>query len=176
MIFIATSKVRLADRVASDIQSMIFDKYQPGDKLPVENELAQLFSVSRVTVREAIKQLNTLGIVDVRQGDGTFVKQLSPASFMRPMLPMLTLSNVDLEDIFEARILIEGHAAECAAKLATDEEILRLKSTLDEMEQVAITGEILSYNECDVRFHNEIACYIHNQVISWNFSKRLYRI
>ena len=162
----AVSKVRLADRVAAEIQSMIFEKYQPGDKLPVENELAQLFSVSRVTVREAIKQLNTFGIVDVRQGEGTFVEQLTPSSFMRPMLPMLTLSSVDLKDIFEVRILIECRAAERTAKFASDEELLHLKTTVEEMETAALSGEIRKYNDIDVRFHNEIARFSHNQVIT----------
>lgn len=160
------TKMRLADRVASDIQSMIFTKYQPGDKLPVENELAQLFSVSRVTVREAVKQLHTMGIVDVRQGEGTFVEQLTPSSFMRPMLPMLTLSNADLVDIFEVRLLIECWAAQRAAQQATDEELAHLKQTVDEMEEAALTGEIRRYNEIDVRFHNEIARFSHNEVIA----------
>jgi len=159
-------KMRLADRVASDLQNMIFTKYQPGDKLPVENELAQLFSVSRVTVREAIRQLNTMGIVDVRQGEGTFVEQLTPSSFMRPMLPMLTLSDVDLADIFEVRMLIECRAAEYATQRATDEEIAQLKATLEEMEEAALAGDIRLHNEIDVRFHNEIAKCSHNQVIT----------
>ena len=159
-------KMRLADRVASDLQNMIFTKYQPGDKLPVENELAQLFSVSRVTVREAIRQLNTMGIVDVRQGEGTFVEQLTPSSFMRPMLPMLTLSDVDLADIFEVRMLIECRAAEYATQWATDEEIAQLKATLEEMEEAALAGDIRLHNEIDVRFHNEIAKCSHNQVIT----------
>lgn len=159
-------KMRLADRVASDLQNMIFTKYQPGDKLPVENELAQLFSVSRVTVREAIRQLNTMGIVDVRQGEGTFVEQLTPSSFMRPMLPMLALSDVDLADIFEVRMLIECRAAEYATQRATDEEIAQLKATLEEMEEAALAGDIRLHNEIDVRFHNEIAKCSHNQVIT----------
>lgn len=162
----SVSKTRLADRVAADMQNMIFTKYQPGDKLPVENELAQIFSVSRATVREAVRQLNTMGIVDVRQGEGTFVEQLTPSSFMRPMLPMLTLSNVDLADIFEVRMLIECRAAEYATQRASDEEIAALKITLEEMEEAALTGDIRLHNEIDVRFHNEIAKCSHNQVIT----------
>lgn len=162
----AVAKVRLADRVTADIQNMIFTKYQSGDRLPVENELAQLFSVSRITIREAISKLNTMGIVDVRQGEGTFVKELTPSSFMRPLLPMLTLSDVDVGDIFEVRLLIECRAAELAAQRATDEELQVIKATLETMEHATLSGEIRQYNELDVRFHNEIARYCHNQVIS----------
>lgn len=161
-----STKVRLADQVTSDLQAMIFNKYSPGDRLPVENELAQLFSVSRITIREAISKLSTIGIIDVRQGDGTFVKRLSPASFMQPMLPMLALSDVDLADVFDVRLLIESRAAELAAERITEEEQKKLQNTFDIMEQAALSNEIRKYNELDVQFHKEIAAISGNQVIA----------
>ncbi len=161
-----STKVRLADQVTSDLQAMIFNKYSPGDRLPVENELAQLFSVSRITIREAISKLSTMGIIDVRQGDGTFVKRLSPASFMQPMLPMLALSDVDLADVFDVRLLIESRAAELAAERITEEEQKKLQNTFDIMEQAALSNEIRKYNELDVQFHKEIAAISGNQVIA----------
>lgn len=161
-----STKVRLADQVMSDLQAMIFNKYSPGDRLPVENELAQLFSVSRITIREAISKLSTMGIIDVRQGDGTFVKRLSPASFMQPMLPMLALSDVDLADVFDVRLLIESRAAELAAERITEEEQKKLQNTFDIMQQAALSNEIRKYNELDVQFHKEIAAISGNQVIA----------
>lgn len=161
-----STKVRLADQVTSDLQAMIFNKYSPGDRLPVENELAQLFSVSRITIREAISKLSTMGIIDVRQGDGTFVKRLSPASFMQPMLPMLALSDVDLADVFDVRLLIESRAAELAAERITEEEQKKLQNTFDIMEQATLSNEIRKYNELDVQFHKEIAAISGNQVIA----------
>lgn len=160
------SKTRLADRVAADLQNLIFTEYKAGDQLPVENELAQQFSVSRITIREAISKLSTMGIIDVRQGEGTFVKQLAPASFMRPMLPMLSLCDADYEDILEVRLLIECSAVESAAQRATGEELELLKTSLDNMENAVLSGELRQYNEYDVDFHNQIARYSHNQVIA----------
>ena len=75
------ARVRLADQVANKILEMIANGiYKPGDKLPVENEIAESFSVSRVTIREAFVKLSMMGIIDIRQGDGTFVKKVSPDS------------------------------------------------------------------------------------------------
>ncbi|MBQ6829966.1 MAG: FadR family transcriptional regulator [Clostridia bacterium] len=161
-----TNKPRLADRVADELQMLIMNNYRPGDRLPIENELAEQFSVSRITIREAIRQLNTMGMVDVRQGDGTFVKELTPSSFMKPMLPMLALSNADVEDVFEVRLLIECKAVEYAAQRARDEELASLRTLVKEMEDVALAGDIVAYNEADARFHNAIAQCGHNPVIS----------
>lgn len=159
-------RVRLSDQVASKLQNMIFSKYSPGDKLPVEMELAQLFSVSRVTIREAIGKLSTMGIVDVRQGEGTFINKLSVSSFMQPMLPMLTLSNASLTEIFEVRLLIETYAAEQAALHVTKENIHLLQVPFECMEQAALTGELSQYTMNDVLFHKAIAQCSGNSVIA----------
>lgn len=161
-----SEKVRLADQVTKELQAMIFSNYKPGDRLPVENELAQHFSVSRITIREAISKLSIMGVVDVRQGEGTFIKKLSPSSFMQPMLPMLTLSNTEMSDIFEVRLIIECRAAELAAQRSTPESLSRLKELLELMEQSALCNEIQQYNTYDVQFHKEIARCSCNQVLS----------
>lgn len=101
------AKVRLVDQVVAKIQEMISQKiYRPSEKLPVENELAEMFSVSRVTIREAFVKLSMIDIVDIRQGDGTFVKSVSPESFMKPLLTMLILDKKNLTDIYVTRIAI----------------------------------------------------------------------
>lgn len=160
------TKVRLADRVAKDLQHMIFTEYKPGDKLPVENELANLYSVSRITVREAVSRLNTMGIVDVRQGEGTFVKQLTPVSFMRSMLPMLTLSKKDVKSFIEVRILIECKAVELTARHAGEEELQKLKSILEDLELTALTGDVENYHKKDLLFHRTIVEYCRNPILA----------
>lgn len=160
------TKVRLSDQVANEIQNMISSKqYVSGDKLPVEKELAQMYSVSRVTVREAISKLCMMDIIDVRQGDGTFVKSLSPMSFMKPLIPMLSLDKKDLHDIFEVRMLIECKASELAALLAAPEELHRVKVLLDKMDLCVMSTDIKKYDELDVKFHYEVAKCSHNRVI-----------
>lgn len=159
-------KDRLSDQVARELQAMICNQlYQIGDKLPVENDLAQMFSVSRITIREAVRMLSIMGILDVRQGDGTFVKSLSPESFMRPLIPMLSLNKKNLEDIFEVRMLIECKAAELAAQFATDEQIEVLQGLYDKMEACALNGDLDTYNDYDANYHYEIARFSSNEVL-----------
>ena len=159
-------KDRLSDQVARELQSMICNHlYQIGDKLPVENDLAQMFNVSRITIREAVRMLSIMGILDVRQGDGTFVKSLSPESFMKPLLPMLSLNKKNLEDIFEVRMLIECKSAELAAENASEEQTQALHDLLDSMEACALSGDLETYNEYDARFHYEIARFSSNEVL-----------
>ena len=160
------AKVRLSDQVANEIQSMIMNgEFQPGDQLPVENELAQLFAVSRITVREAIGKLSLTGLIDVKQGEGTFVKALAPESFMRPLLPMLMMSKKDIQDVFAVRLLIECKTAELAAQNATEADLAQVSKCLKLMDDCALAGDTDGYNEHDVQFHYLVAKCSHNQVL-----------
>lgn len=158
-------KAALADQIAEKLQQMISNEYKNGDRLPVENELARKFNVSRITIREAMIKLKALGIVEVRQGDGTFVSDLTPSSFMAPIVPMLTLNNTDIREIFEVRILLECKAVENAALHATPEELEQLRIILSKMDSLALNKEVSAYNEQDLEFHRLLAGCSHNQVI-----------
>jgi len=160
------NKTKLSDQVADEILRKINEsEYMPGDKLPVESDLAALFSVSRITVREAVGKLSMMGIIDVRQGEGTFVNSLSPGSFMKPLLPMLSLTKKNLHDIFTVRLLIECKAAELAAKNAAPEELEEVKTLLEEMTRNFQNKDIEKYNMHDALFHYEIVKCSHNEVL-----------
>lgn len=160
------SKKRLSDQVAQELQTMISNNiYKVGEKLPVENELAQMFKVSRVTVREAVRKLSVMGILDVRQGGGTFVKGLTPESFMKPVLPMLALNKKNLSDIFEVRMLIECKSAELAAQNVSQSQLEQLRRLLEEMDACALQNDLEAYNEWDMQFHYLIAESCGNEVL-----------
>ena len=160
------NRTKLSDQVADEILRKIHNNdYKPGDKLPVESELAALFSVSRITVREAVGKLSMMGIIDVRQGEGTFVNSLSPGSFMKPLLPMLSLTKKNLHDIFTVRLLIECKAVELAAENALPEELEGAKTQLDEMMRHFDNMDIEKYNAHDALFHYEIVKCSHNEVL-----------
>jgi len=160
------AKVRLADQVADKILEMIANGiYKPGDKLPVENEIAELFSVSRVTVREAFVKLSMMGIVDIRQGDGTFVKKVSPESFMKPLLPMIILDKKNLVDIYVARLAIESKTAELAALNSTDQDINDLNDIMKLMENAYKLNDFEQYHINDCNFHLMIAKVGKNAIL-----------
>lgn len=160
------TKVRLVDQVVAKIQEMISQEvYKPGEKLPVENELAEMFSVSRATIREAFVKLSMMDIVDIKQGDGTFVKKVSPESFMKPLLPMLILDNNNLIDIYETRMAIEGKTAELAASNATDEDVKELREILSVMEYNYKQNDFKQYHENDYKFHLLVAKCSKNPIL-----------
>lgn len=160
-------RTSLSDRVAEELQAMIRSaEYKPGDKLPTEGELMEKFSVSRITVREAVRKLRTMGLVEVRQGDGTFVKELTPNSFMKPLLSMLSLDKKNLRDVFEVRLVIECKAAELAARRATGEQLEKMRQHLSGMEQSIAAGNPEQYNEQDMLFHYAILQSSGNQIIT----------
>lgn len=158
-------RVRRSDLVADQICAMIQERYHVHDKLPVESELAQMFSVSRITVREAISKLSYLDIVDVRQGEGTFVNEVNLSNFTRSIKPFFTMKKQNIGDVFEFRILLETAAARLAAQRATPEEITQLEKTLEEMDNVLLKEDMESYNMLDTRYHYEIARAGHNELL-----------
>ena len=141
---------RLYQALAEKITKLIAaGRYQPGDRLPAERELAAKFNVSRPTVREAIIALEIEGLVEVRVGSGVYVINQNP-----------TRSDVERDigafELTEARILIEGEAAALAASNITDDEVDELERLLSEMESAnkssAGASEIV-----DRRFHEFLA-------------------
>ena len=159
-------RTKLSDQVADQLRSMITGKqYRPGEKLPVEAELAAQVGVSRITVREAMHKLDIMGIVDVRQGAGTFVREITPNAYIKTLLPMLSMDNNSLKDIFEIRQIIECKSAELAALNATPEDLAQVKLPLSKMAETARTGKLRQYNELDVQFHYAVAKCTHNQIL-----------
>lgn len=154
----------LSEQAASQIMDMILveKRFQTGDKLPNEMELAQELGISRVTLREAVRILCTRGIVEIQRGRGTYVTaNESTAADLSP-LENLAVSN---RDLLEIRMMAEPTAAYYAAKRATPEEKQRIRELSDKIEQ-AITVDHANVQRrlrLEQDFHNAIAAASHNQ-------------
>ena len=112
-----------SERVAERLMSLIGSgNIAPGDKLPSENELAKALHVSRPVVREALRGLAMMGIVESRQGGGNYVTDLKPNRLMAPLSFVLSLQDYSLESLFRAREVIDtGLAAEAARKVTSEQ-------------------------------------------------------
>lgn len=157
------STFSLSEQAANRILDMILveKRFQPGDKLPNEMELAQELGISRVTLREAVRILCTRGIVEIQRGRGTFVTANEPAADLSP-LGSLAVSN---RDLLEIRMMVEPTAAYYAAKRATPEEKKRIHELSDKIED-AINVQHADLQErlrLEQDFHNAIATASHNQ-------------
>lgn len=156
---------RLSDRVADDILTMIAieKRFSPGDQLPNENDLSQQLKISRTTLREAIRILAAHGVLEIRRGKGTFVRQEAELDRMKTLNPLLS-AKVDAKDLFEIRLIFEPEAAYLATLRATDREIDRIVSLGKLIEQKIKAGE--DRTEVEQAFHNAIAKATHNEFIN----------
>ncbi|HNV34079.1 MAG TPA: FadR/GntR family transcriptional regulator [Bacillota bacterium] len=157
-------KVKVSDSIVEHITSMIRrGELKPGDKLPAERELSISLGVSRTALREAVRTLSLMDLLTVRQGGGTFVAELMPGSFMKPLTPMLAMGRVDTMELIEARRIIEPKAAHLCAQRATEEDIGKMNAIIDKMEQSL--GNLRLFNDYDLEFHLAIAEGSKNSVI-----------
>jgi DNA-binding FadR family transcriptional regulator len=158
-----SSEKQRSQEVASHIKELIRDeKLKPGEKLPNELELCALFSVSRPTVREAVKALVSQGIIEIRRGKGTYVSQ-EPGIAEDPLgLDFITTPNLRLT-LIEARLIIEPGAARLAAQKADDNDIAKIAASVKAMEEVVYQHKVEIHTELD--FHRSIAEATRNPVI-----------
>ena len=134
---------RLADVVAREIeQRVLAGRLKPGDRLPSERDLSAQLGVSRASLREAIHKLAARGLLESRQGGGTFVTNRLDSGFGNPWEEILRDHPAVHEDMLEFRYMLEGRAAECAAQRATVADRERVRQCLAQLEE-AFAGDDL---------------------------------
>src|SRR5580698_9365412 len=117
-----------SDRVVSQLLAMVkTGSLKPGDRLPCERDLAEMFRVSRPTVREALRALAVLGVLKARQGSGIFVSALKATDILGPLSFFLTLQDIQVDQLYEARRLIEGEISGLAARNASHGDVAELR-------------------------------------------------
>jgi GntR family transcriptional repressor for pyruvate dehydrogenase complex len=146
----------LAEHLAQLILEQIREgNLLPGQQLPPERELATTLGVSRPSLREALRALSILGILDKRHGEGVFVTELSPEALYGPLHFLVSLESHHLDSLIEARIFVEPGLAALAAERMDADAGERLKSCLARNE--ASLADVDSYIESDLEFHRMIA-------------------
>lgn len=155
----------LPDRLSVDLERLILEgDLEPGDRLPPERDLAEHFGVSRVSVREALRELENRGFIDRKPGRGTIV--LGPSdrvSGVDGVLGIVSSLKPELHDIMELRAIIEPPTARITASRATARDLAQLRELVEAME-VEVTKD--RYAELDRAFHQAIAQYAHNPLLA----------
>lgn len=158
---------RLYEEIVEQIKQLITDgKLKPGDKLLAERDLAERFQVSRASVREAIRTLEMLGIIDIRPGEGTFVRSTETDDIIRPLAMFLAVERNSLLDMFEMRRIFETATAGLAAERATLEELDQIGSTLANMQERLNVQDSEKGEEYDAAFHYAVAEATHNSLLT----------
>jgi GntR family transcriptional repressor for pyruvate dehydrogenase complex len=154
---------RIYENIVEQIQGLIQEgTLMPGDQLPPERVLAETFQVSRASVREALRALELRGLIEGKQGGGTFVRALSSDDLV-PSLASALLASAEMDQLMEVREMIEPHMAELAALRATPDEIAEMEALLDRQAARIARGE--SPIEEDTAFHHALAISTENGVL-----------
>ncbi len=155
----------VTDEAITRIKEMIISgELCAGDRLPPEKELSEKLGLSRSSLREAVKALEIIRVLDVRRGDGTYVTSLEPKLLTEAMTFIVDLhQDESILDIFEVRRILEPAAAAMAAGRITPEQITALRAT---MENINDETSVESLVDHDLVFHELIATAANNSYLS----------
>lgn len=157
-------KKRAYEDIVEQIVALIeAGKLKQGDQLPSERDLTDIFKVSRTTVREAIRTLESMKYLQCRQGTGNYILASSEADLIQPLATALFNARDDIRDIFYIRKIIEPQVACLAAENATPQDIEEMEQILRMQEEGVQRGENII--ETDSAFHNHIAGVSRNRVM-----------
>lgn len=161
------SNKKVYEQVIEQIQKNIMNGIlKKGDKLPSERELSDKMGVSRTSIREAIRVLETMGVIESRQGEGNFICSNIEKSLLQPLSMMFKLNDGTWKDIYELRNILEIECAKLTALRATDLDCRELENLVKQMEEETFGQnryEILV--ELDKNFHNLLSTMSKNYLI-----------
>ncbi|WP_195268847.1 GntR family transcriptional regulator [Eubacterium sp. 1001713B170207_170306_E7] len=175
-------KMSAPDLVCEEIKSLILrGVWLEDEKIPSEGDLAELFGVNRFTVRMALQKLNTLGILETRVGDGSYVCSFDFDKHMQTISELYMTADL-LKDVAEFRSIIEVECLRLAVLRATEEDLNLLKECCETFER-DITAYINTsessknrsvlfqkFNDSDIDLHSQISAMSHNDLLSYSFS------
>ena len=146
----------VTDEAIEKIKAMIVSgELGPGDRLPPEKELAERLGLSRNSMREAVKALEVIRVLDVRRGDGTYVTSLEPDLLLEAISFVVDMHDDDsLLELFAVRRMLESQATGLAASHGEDEAIAALQAEVEGIDPASVTIDDLVAH--DIRFHREI--------------------
>ncbi len=159
-------KQMLYQTVKEEVKAYILrNGLKAGDPLPPEMELANQLDISRNSVREAVKALEALGIVESRPGTGLFVREFNFDAILNNMAYGMLFDLKQMTDVLEVRLHLESGMVEKVIEKVTPEQVARLRGILDEMRRPAERGEYSA--EADRAFHACLYDNVNNQLL-WN--------
>ena len=156
---------RIYEEIVRQVKQLIAEgRFKSGDRLPPERELAEKFVVSRTSVREALRALESLGLIEIRPGEGTFVREVSVDALVGPLALMMTSQREAIGELFEARRVLEPAIAALAASRATPDEVQEMERILENQAREVAAGRTGLAE--DAAFHTAIGAAARNHAIT----------
>ncbi|MCL4746040.1 MAG: FadR family transcriptional regulator [Burkholderiaceae bacterium] len=167
----ASPKKRVFEEIAQFLQGAIVSgRLKPGDRLKPERDLAAQLNVSRGSLREALKALEIIGVVEIRHGLGVYVCLPDASALSKVFGTLLSMQPGRSEDVLDARIAIECHAVRLACRFSTPSDILRMRIALDNMRQDAAEKSSDRGARDDHEFHAAIVDSTRNTAMIFLYS------
>lgn len=164
MAFKKIEKQNIADEVFDMLKREILDgTWVIGDKLPSESKLSEQLGVSKASVRVAIQRLVTLGLLETRVGNGSYVKQFDADNYLDQMFEFFLTDN-DIREITEYRLATEMAITDIAIKKAGEADYQKLEEIMKQMNQAIIEKDVLKHSKLDHQFHLEICRITRNNI------------
>jgi GntR family transcriptional regulator, transcriptional repressor for pyruvate dehydrogenase complex len=158
-------KFLIIDKVIEKITGLIENgNLKPGDYLPGEIILSERLGISRTSLRQALKALNVMGVLEIAPGKKTFIKNSFSDILLNPFRFIRAIHSIKLDEIFEARRILEEGLVQITALKAEDSDIKKIKTYLDESEKNLENKEEFIYSE--FRFHQHIFNAANNKILS----------
>ncbi|MBI3028988.1 MAG: FadR family transcriptional regulator [Candidatus Rokubacteria bacterium] len=156
---------RIYEEIVRQVRGLITEgRLRSGDRLPPERDLAARFKVSRTSVREALRTLESMGLIAIRPGEGTFVREMSVESLVEPLAQVILSGREAVGELFEARRLLEPAIAGLAARRATQDDVHEMERILEDQAKEVAAG--LTGLAQDAAFHASIAVSVRNRAIT----------
>jgi GntR family transcriptional repressor for pyruvate dehydrogenase complex len=157
-------KTRIAEEVADRVRTLMLDGTFPaGEPLPSERHLAERFGVSRGSIRDALRTLETIGLLETRHGQGTFPHELSVDRLVAPLASVMAYRSDLQDELLDVRRMFEPAVARVAALRATEEDLADLQRILDTQRQKLKSGQSAIVE--DTAFHAVLARATRNRVV-----------
>jgi GntR family transcriptional repressor for pyruvate dehydrogenase complex len=155
----------LSERIVGKLLTLIREKQlHPGDRLPPERELAVIMGVSRPSLREALRALSIMKVIENRQGSGTYVASLKPEQLIEHLDFIIALNDSTFHDLFAARRILEAGMVSLAAQNITTEELEKLDKLVEC--SAGSIDEPEAFMQADMDLHTRIAQAARNQILS----------
>ncbi|QLH20932.1 FadR/GntR family transcriptional regulator [Streptomyces sp. Rer75] len=159
----STQRSALADQVIAQLRAQITSGEWPvGSRIPTEPELVEQLGVARNTVREAVRALAHNGLLDIRQGSGTYVLATSELAGVMHR----RFASADPRHVAELRSALETKAAQLAAERRTEQDVKQIDAQLDRRERAWESGDADAFVEADATLHMAIVAAAHNDVLA----------
>ncbi len=167
-LFTSVRSNKISEHIVEQVRRAIFEgRLKPGDRLPPERELTDHFGVSKATLREAMRSLEVLGLLEIRKGvaGGAVVTEVDAKRAKDSFTNFLLFKNVSVQDLAEIRLLLESHIAEKAARAIGAADLEKLRNLIDDCERLLGSDAPAATRTIEVEFHRLLAALTGNPIL-----------